>query len=200
MKKSSKFIAGNWLKIYHIVMRKGYINLLVSFQKRKTTQTYKIISLSFGIIFFLVVFPALFIYVGFYIDKFIHVAGNDAIRIVIALLTIVIGLSILSWSAYTLWKIGKGTPVPNAPTQQLIISGPYQHIRNPIELGGIIYYFGLGTIMGSYTIGVVAFLSGLIIGSTYHKLVEEKELYARFGDNYLNYKKEVPFLIPNFKR
>lgn len=182
-------------------MEEGYINLLVSFQKRKNTKTYKLVSLSIGIVFFLIILPAIFIYIGFLIDKYIiHVGGNDAIRIIISLLTVVVGLSILLLSAYTQWKIGNGTPAPNAPTQQLIISGAYKYTRNPIELGAIIYYFGLGTITGSYTIGLVSFLLGLIIGSAYHKLVEEKELYARFGDSYLKYKKEVPFLIPNFKR
>lgn len=53
--------------------------------------------------------------------------------------------------------------------------------------------------MGSYTIGIVSFVLGLIIGSAYHKFVEEKELHVRFGDRYLKYKKEVPFLIPKLK-
>lgn len=181
-------------------MKKEYVNLLVSFQKRKNSKTYKLISLSIGIVFFLIILPAIFIYIGFQIDKYLHVGGNDTIRIIVSLLTMVVGLSVLYWSAYTQWKIGNGTPAPNAPTQQLIISGAYKYTRNPIELGAIIYYLGLGTVTGSYTIGLVSFLLGLIIGSAYHKLVEEKELYARFGDSYLKYKKEVPFLIPNFKR
>lgn len=181
-------------------MKKEYINLLVNFQKRENCKAYKLISLSIGIVFFLIILPAIFIYIGFLINEYIHIGGNDATRISISLSTIVIGLLVLYWSAYTQWKIGNGTPAPNAPTQQLIISGPYKYTRNPIELGAIIYYFGFGTVMGSYTIGLISFLLGLIIGSTYHKFGEEKELYARFGESYLNYKKQVPFLIPNFKR
>lgn len=181
-------------------MKEQYINLLVRFQKRKNTKTYKLISLSIGIVFFLIILPAIFISIGFLIDEYVHIGGNDTIRIVVSLLTMVIGLLILLWSAHTQWKIGNGTPAPNAPTQQLIVSGVYKYTRNPIELGAIIYYFGLGTVTGSYTIGLVSFLLGLIIGSAYHKFVEEKELYARFGDSYLKYKKGVPFLIPNFKR
>lgn len=181
-------------------MKERFINLLVSFQKKKKSKTYKLISLSVGIVFFLIILPAIFIYIGFQTDKYFYVRGNDTIRITVSLLTIVVGLLVLYWSAYTQWKIGNGTPAPNAPTQQLIISGAYKYTRNPIELGAIIYYFGLGTVTGSYTIGLVSFLLGLIIGSVYHKFVEEKELYARFGESYLKYKKEVPFLIPKFKR
>lgn len=180
-------------------MRKKYINLLVSFQKKKSTKIYKLISLFVGILFFLMILPIIFIYIGFQIDQYIHIGGNDTMRIIISLLTMIVGLSILCWSAYTQWKIGNGTPAPNAPTQQLIVSGVYEYLRNPIELGAIIYYFGIGAIIGSYTIGIVSFVLGLILGSVYHKFVEEKELHARFGDSYLNYKKEVPFLIPKLK-
>jgi len=39
---------------------------------------------------------------------------------------------------------------------------------------------------------------GFIIGSTYHKFVEEKELLLRFGDDYIHYRNTTPFLIPQF--
>lgn len=111
---------------YTEIMKKEYINLLVNFQKRKNSKTYKLLSLSIGIAFFLIVLPAIFIYIGFQIDQYLHIEGNDMIRIIISLLTMIIGLSVLYWSAYTQLKIGNGTPAPNAPTQQLIISGPYK--------------------------------------------------------------------------
>jgi protein-S-isoprenylcysteine O-methyltransferase Ste14 len=38
----------------------------------------------------------------------------------------------------------------------------------------------------------------LIIGSFYHKAVEEKELLARFGKEYEDYKARTPFLVPKF--
>ncbi len=42
-------------------------------------------------------------------------------------------------------------------------------------------------------------LLGFIIGSSYHKFIEEKELMLRFGDDYKNYKENTPFLIPKLK-
>jgi len=57
---------------------------------------------------------------------------------------------------------------------------------------------GLGLLVNSF--GFIAI--GLIIPLAYLvfiKLVEEKELAARFGQEYLEYKKRVPFLIPIFK-
>jgi protein-S-isoprenylcysteine O-methyltransferase Ste14 len=80
-----------------------------------------------------------------------------------------------------------------------LITGPYKLMRNPIEFGAILYYFGLGTITCSYSIGIVCFLLGLACGSSYHKFIEEKELKHRFGEDYIKYRQNVPFLIPRIK-
>jgi protein-S-isoprenylcysteine O-methyltransferase Ste14 len=78
----------------------------------------------------------------------------------------------------------------------LVTTGPYKLCRNPIEFGAIFYYLGIGTIAGGITVGIACFLLGLTIGSAYHKLIEESELEARFGDEYRQYKKKTPFLLP----
>ena len=49
--------------------------------------------------------------------------------------------------------------------------------------------------IGSYTSLLFVVLFGLIL-LTYIKLVEEKELALRFGQEYLDYKKDTPFIIP----
>ena len=38
----------------------------------------------------------------------------------------------------------------------------------------------------------------MIIGSAYHKYIEEIELEIRFGDEYKQYKKNTPFIIPKY--
>ncbi|MBB1514289.1 hypothetical protein H5399_17040 [Tessaracoccus sp. MC1627] len=54
---------------------------------------------------------------------------------------------------------------------------------------------GLSIYLGSVAaIGLVALFAGLLL--LYVKVVEEKELAARFGDAYLEYKRTTPFLIP----
>ena len=54
----------------------------------------------------------------------------------------------------------------------------------------------MGTFFGSFAIGITMFVVGLILGSAYHKLVEEKELMAKFGREYEEYRSKTPFLIP----
>jgi len=44
--------------------------------------------------------------------------------------------------------------------------------------------------------GLVMLTIGVILGTFYHKGVEEKELLLRFGDEYKEYQERTSFLIP----
>jgi protein-S-isoprenylcysteine O-methyltransferase Ste14 len=85
------------------------------------------------------------------------------------------------------------------PTQRLITTGPFQYCRNPMTLGTILAYLGLSigaaTIVGTI---VVAALAALLL--VYLKRMEEKELAERFGEEYLAYKRDVPFILPRMPR
>jgi protein-S-isoprenylcysteine O-methyltransferase Ste14 len=111
------------------------------------------------------------------------------------------GISIFIGMVYALWSIisqmtrASGTPLPVMPTQKLLISPPFDQCRNPMTLGTILAYFGLGLLLGSTTgMVLVVLISFLLIG--YLKFIEEKELEARFGEEYLAYKAQTPVMIP----
>ena len=154
----------------------------------------------FGAINLLVVIPFVFFQIGCSLEEYIFVNWLRPLEIVTATLSVIWGLFSLIWSVTIQIHIGKGTPVPLAPTQNLIITGPYKLCRNPIHFGTIIYYLGVGTLVGSLTIGIMSFLLGLILFSFYNKFVEEKELLLRFGKEYGAYKRNTPFLIPKLWR
>ena len=94
--------------------------------------------------------------------------------------------------------MGRGTPAPIAPTQKLIVDGPYRKRRNPMLLGATIYCLGVGTILESITIGLIMSFLVLTLGTCYGKFIEEKELRIRFGQEYEEYKEKTPFLISKF--
>ncbi len=175
------------------------VNYLLSREKRRNSATYKIMSLLVGVLFFLVVLPGIFIEIGFFIENHLHLPLNRSIERIISIISLSAGLAIMAWTTIFQWKIGKGVPTPNAPTRHLIVSGPYRFCRNPIELGAILYYLGIGTMIGNILIGIICFLLGLIIGSAYHKFIEERELEIRFGNEYREYKKKTPFLFPKVR-
>jgi protein-S-isoprenylcysteine O-methyltransferase Ste14 len=180
-------------------MRNGFVNFILKFSGKNNSKRYKIISLIFGTIFFLVILPSIFIIIGFFCKKYIQINLNRIFEIIISIIGIAIGLYYLTWAAMTQWEIGKGTPAPNAPTQNLIIVGPYKYCRNPIEFGAVIYYLGIGTFVGGIIVGIICFLMGFIVGSVYHKFVEEKELEERFGEEYRKYKEDTPFVFPKIR-
>jgi len=56
-------------------------------------------------------------------------------------------------------------------------------------------YSGVAILIGSYTALFVIVIFSLIL-IVYLKLLEEKELEMRFGKEYLEYKKNTPFILP----
>jgi protein-S-isoprenylcysteine O-methyltransferase Ste14 len=181
-------------------MLEAYFHTLLALMKRRHSTPYRLISLIAGAILFLIILPAALFVVGWLISHAFRVEGHRWVEISVAWITIPLGLFWLSWATLVQWRIGKGTPAPIAPTQKLVVTGPYRLCRNPIELGAILYYLGLGSCFGNLAIGLVCSSLGFVLGTTYHRFVEEKELTLRFGDEYLAYKRKVPFLIPTPSR
>lgn len=70
---------------------------------------------------------------------------------------------------------------------------------NPMTLGTAMLYLGIGIWIGSLSfIGLTMLFIGLLLA--YVKLIEEKELEERFGQEYVEYKRKTPFLIPKRRK
>jgi protein-S-isoprenylcysteine O-methyltransferase Ste14 len=110
-------------------------------------------------------------------------------------LLMALGFTLGFWSVIVQLDRGRGTPLPLMPTQELLTDGPFRYCRNPMTLGTVLAYLGVGvgagTIAGTLLVlGLAAFLLAYLKG------LEEGELAERFGEAYLTYKREVPFIIP----
>ncbi len=104
------------------------------------------------------------------------------------------GVALYLWTI-VLFAKAQGTQVPIAPTQKVVTSGPYAVSRNPMLTSAIFMVCGAGVLFNSLSF----ILGGLVIPTAYLiyiKLVEERELEARFGKAYLSYKKSTPFIVP----
>ena len=115
--------------------------------------------------------------------------------LVICLALAVLGIFLALWTVWVQFRYARGTPVPVMATQRLLTDGPYSLCRNPMALGSLVFYFGIAICLQSFTpvLAVVLFGLGLV---TLIKLGEERELFLKFGDDYLLYKQHTPFLIP----
>ena len=85
-------------------------------------------------------------------------------------------------------------------TENFVKRGIRRYLRNPMSLGGYLFLIAY-SIRFSSTYLLFATLIGLIPAHIFYlKIYEEKELELKFGEDYLKYKKEVPFLLPRMKR
>ncbi len=83
----------------------------------------------------------------------------------------------------------------------LIISGPFGHVRNPLYVGNILMYFGLG-IMSFALFPYLQIVALLFFFVQYHFIVNEEEGYLRktYGQQYQDYVKSVPRFIPRLTK
>jgi protein-S-isoprenylcysteine O-methyltransferase Ste14 len=116
----------------------------------------------------------------------------------IGLALILLGLIIMVLTISSFIKIGKGTLAPWSPTKKMIIVGLYAYVRNPMILGVLIVLMGESILFLSLSIFAWAVIF-FIINNIYFSLFEEPGLRNRFGDEYLEYKRNVPRWIPRRK-
>ena len=117
--------------------------------------------------------------------------------LVVGILLVVPGVYFSGITNKLLRSIGKGT---NAfiLTKRVVNDDIYKQSRNPMSLGFYLLSLGAAFISGS-TFATLAVAFGIIPSHLiFIKYFEEKELELRFGESYLEYKKNVPFLIPKF--
>jgi protein-S-isoprenylcysteine O-methyltransferase Ste14 len=182
-------------------MRPSLPLLLARLATKERPISVKLASLAAGSVVFLLLFPAAFFLIARILAPYCCSFGLPrGIEIVLALTLIGGGLLLIAWAAFAQWTVGRGTPAQTAPTQALVTTGPYALCRNPIELGAVLYYFGVGTLFGSLFHGLVGFILGLLVGSFYHSKIEEQELEQRFGAAYIAYRQRTPFLLPRLWR
>ena len=174
---------------------------ILNWSKRRYSKGQRIIALIPACLLFLIGIPFALVILSPFIDTYLRLPKFvlEPLNIIVALSLIISGLLFSAWSVWVQFKIGEGTPIPMMPTQKLVVDGPYAYCRNPMTLGMIIFYFGISVWIGSLSsIGLTLLFTALIIA--YVKLVEERELEARFGEEYIKYKKRTPFLIPKRRK
>jgi methanethiol S-methyltransferase len=79
---------------------------------------------------------------------------------------------------------------------ELIITGIHQHVRHPLYLGTFVFIWGLAVLFPYFSLVV----ANTII--TVYTLIaikfEERKLVAEFGEQYRQYQKTVPKIIPKW--
>jgi protein-S-isoprenylcysteine O-methyltransferase Ste14 len=116
------------------------------------------------------------------------------VRIIGALLVLAGLLSLVESFARFVIR-GHGTPVPVAPPTNLVVTGQYRHVRNPMYVALIIIVTGQGAWLGSGAL----FAYGALLWVLFHLYVvayEEPGLAKQFGVSYEQYRLGVPRWLP----
>lgn len=90
---------------------------------------------------------------------------------------------------------GLGNPAPIAPPRNLVVSGLYRHVRNPIFVAVVAIILGQALLMGDWRLVVY----GAILWLAFHVQVvvyEEPTLEQTFGSEYQAFCAAVPRWIP----
>ncbi len=134
----------------------------------------------------------LWIGIPFLINKFIDPVLNffsfKPVRWLGTLIS-TLGYCLAVWCVMLCIKQGKGTPLPYLGPKKLLVTGPYQYIRNPMVLGTVLFLVGDAIFLGS--MGVLIYSLLVLVIMHLFILVEEKSLSSRFGLEYDSYCKKV---------
>ncbi len=138
---------------------------------------------------------------GFYVPLAFFCLGprfETGIFAYLAFLLWPIGALTIVWCFWDFTFKGRGTPVPIDPPKELVTSGPYRYIRNPIYLSVILILLGHFMWFGFWWLLVYAGLAFLVT-HLYVTHFEEPNLRNRFGASYEHYLSHVPRWIPRFR-
>lgn len=169
--------------------------------EREYPLTSRILALIPAGLLIVVLIPYLLVRFGPSIDRTLGLPSFQLglVGLIAGVILIVVGMVYALWSIISQMTRASGTPLPVMPTQKLLISPPFDQCRNPMTLGTILVYLGISVILGSTTgVVLVILISSSLI--CYLKFIEEKELEARFGEEYLAYKSQTPFIIPRLTK
>ena len=176
------------------------IHYFLQFTGKNYSPGYKILSLLPGTLVFLVISPSFLFFFSRYLSQFIPFIFPRTFEIGIALIAISLSLTVMTKGTLALWINGEGTPAPITPTKTLVTDGIYRLCRNPIELGTNLYFLALGTWLDTLATGILCMGFGMLLGYGYIKIIEERELALRFGEEYQIYLKTTPLFFPIFRR
>jgi protein-S-isoprenylcysteine O-methyltransferase Ste14 len=94
---------------------------------------------------------------------------------------------------------GLGTPAPIAPTERLVVGGPFRWVRNPMYVAVTAAIVGQALLLGRVELVAYAALFWTVTAA-FVRWYEEPTLTRRFGADYAEYRRTVPGWIPRRPR
>jgi protein-S-isoprenylcysteine O-methyltransferase Ste14 len=135
------------------------------------------------------------VYLPFWITRFRIPAGEPLWQLALAAALVLTGIVPLMESVGRFVVVGRGTLMPTVPTEHLVVSGFYRHVRNPMYVGVLVALAGEAVLFQQRAMLLYLAIAWLVI----HLFVcfyEEPTLTRRYADEYRAYKRHVPRWLP----
>lgn len=129
----------------------------------------------------------------------IFYSNPNIYTIVVGLVFVVLGEFIRIWA--NAWAGSETRTTGGVGGTYLVVSGPYAYVRNPLYIGNILIYLGLG-IMSYAIFPYLQIIALLFFIYQYNLIIKEEEKFLRnkFGIDYEDYCKNVNRFLPRLKK
>ena len=166
-----------------------------SFLERNTGKLFRYYRISYSIFFTITLFGILYFQYSF---KSTQLFQSLVLKYISLLLLLLPGLLIMGISIFKYFKLLSGirSLYQAKPSAHLKLEGIHKYVRHPLYLGTILFIWGLFFIfpMLNNLIAIIIITLYTLIGIQF----EEKKLIKEFGNEYTEYIKKVPAIIPRF--
>jgi protein-S-isoprenylcysteine O-methyltransferase Ste14 len=133
------------------------------------------------------------------LERRIGIPESRALRQHVLALVLFGGYSMLNLATGSILAIrGRGTPLPLACPRHLVLVGPYRYVRNPMAVAGIGQGVAIALWFGSLPVLLYA-AAGAVVWHIAIRPTEERDLRARFGQEYEVYRGSVPLWWPRWR-
>lgn len=151
---------------------------------------------------FVVILPVSVIFTGRHVDQTLSIPPfpPHPLNLLLGAAGLLTGYIFGLGSIIQLYQAGLGLPWgdvdESAQSTRLVTTGLYRHTRNPMIFGTLCLLAGFGCVVQSAS-GMILFPSTLaIILYVWVSRREGPALEERFGQEYVEYKRNTPFLFP----
>jgi protein-S-isoprenylcysteine O-methyltransferase Ste14 len=121
-----------------------------------------------------------------------HRSNHNDVLAIVGLVLFVLGLGVAVWARVHLGR-NWGQPMSEKEDPELVTTGPYRWVRNPIYSGLILAMFGTAIAVNIQWLVVVIPVSAFFV---YSAVMEARYMAARFPDTYPAYRNSTKMLIP----